>query len=151
MWSGCGVRGGCLADGAVVIDIDGAPGAGDAAGVVAFGALGSIELDGVEDADGEGVGFRKEGGGLGMEGGTSAHLPMGSKREELRAAFSPRIDFVARSATLLSGEADWSSGLVGFRRPLVHPADLWLAVFGEADGEPDVAGVSEVVLDPAVC
>ncbi len=34
--------------------------------------------------------------------------------------------------------------------PLVHPADLEFASGSEADGEPDVAGIGEVVFDQAV-
>ena len=53
-----------------MVDIDGAPGAGDmaAAGGVEFGALGEVEIDGVEDADGESVGLRIHGGGLALLG-----------------------------------------------------------------------------------
>lgn len=64
------VGNGFLADGAVVVEVDGAPGAGDAAaaGGVEFGAFGEIEIDGVEDADGEGVGLGIHGGGLALLG-----------------------------------------------------------------------------------
>lgn len=69
-----GLRGGggsgVVADAAVVIDVNGTPGAGDAAaaGGVEFGALGEMELDGVEQADGEGVGLGIEGGGFALLG-----------------------------------------------------------------------------------
>ncbi len=42
------------------------------------------------------------------------------------------------------------SASISVRIPLVHPADLGFAGGSEADGEPEVAGLGEVVFDPAV-
>ena len=75
LWSGggrCAFQSEVLANGAIIIDINHTPGAGDAAaaGGVEVGALGEVELDGVDDADGEGV-------GLGIEGGDFVLLGVG--------------------------------------------------------------------------
>jgi hypothetical protein len=95
---GRGGRGGFVLYGAVVVDIDDAPGAGDAAaaGGVEVGALAEVVFDGVDEGDGEGL-------GLGVEGGELALLGVGVDDTAAKAA---AVSIAAGAIPLVPGAVE---------------------------------------------
>lgn len=115
-----GLRGGCgrvsrfvRVHGTVVIDVDDAPGAGDAAaaGGVEVVALGEVEVDVVEDGDGEALGLGVVLGWRMADGGFFRSAEGSGRRIEQSAPKSGAAKAIPRSVELTTARVRWMPGM----------------------------------------